>query len=69
VESDLARLPAIHEDDGHFDESATCSFCFKSKKSVAHLVVGPGVAICDECVTLAAEIIDELKGTRESGGS
>jgi ClpX C4-type zinc finger len=36
-----------------------CSFCGKSKEQVGRLVAGPGVFICDECVRLCAEILDE----------
>ncbi|MGC5615916.1 ATP-dependent Clp protease ATP-binding subunit ClpX [Georgenia sp. Z1491] len=37
----------------------TCSFCGKSQKQVKKLIGGPGVYICDECVELCNEIIDE----------
>ena len=36
-----------------------CSFCGKSQKQVAQLIAGPGVYICDECVELCNEIIEE----------
>src|SRR3954464_14318722 len=36
-----------------------CSFCGKSKKQVQQLIAGPGVYICDECVELCNEIIEE----------
>ena len=36
-----------------------CSFCGKTQKQVAQLIAGPGVYICDECVELCNEIIDE----------
>jgi len=36
-----------------------CSFCGKSQKQVKKLIAGPGVYICDECVDLCNEIIDE----------
>jgi len=37
-----------------------CSFCRKARAQVKALVNGPnGVAICDECVALAVEIIEE----------
>lgn len=36
-----------------------CSFCGKSQKQVQQLIAGPGVYICDECVELCTEIIDE----------
>jgi len=36
-----------------------CSFCGKSQDDVRRLVAGPGVYICDECIELCQEIIDE----------
>ena len=39
-----------------------CSFCGKTQKEVRKLIAGPGVYICDECVTLCGEIIaDEIE--------
>lgn len=40
-------------------ETVDCSFCNKSQKEVRKLIAGPGVYICDECVSLCAEIISE----------
>jgi hypothetical protein len=37
---------------------ASCSFCGKPNTTVAKLVAGPGVYICDECVALAQQVID-----------
>jgi ATP-dependent Clp protease ATP-binding subunit ClpX len=43
-----------------------CSFCGKSQKQVKKLIAGPGVYICDECIDLCNEIIEEeLAGTAE----
>ena len=43
-----------------FDEKQLkCSFCGKSQDQVKRLVAGPGVYICDECIELCQEIIDE----------
>jgi len=36
-----------------------CSFCGKSQKQVKRLIAGPGVYICDECIDLCNEIIEE----------
>ena len=36
-----------------------CSFCGKSQRQVKKLIAGPGVYICDECIELCNEIIDE----------
>ena len=45
-----------------------CSFCGKSQKQVAQLIAGPGVYICDECVELCNEIIEErLAEANEEG--
>ena len=38
-----------------------CSFCGKSQKQVIKLIAGPGVYICDECIELCVEIIEEEK--------
>ena len=37
----------------------TCSFCGKSQKQVKKLIAGGGVFICDECIELCNEIIEE----------
>ncbi len=45
-----------------------CSFCGKSQKQVKKLIAGPGVYICDECIDLCNEIIEEeLSEAAESG--
>ncbi len=41
------------------DNRLKCSFCGKSQKQVKKLIAGPGVYICDECVDLCNEILDE----------
>lgn len=38
-----------------------CSFCGKGQKEVKKLIAGPGVYICDECIDLCMDIIDEEK--------
>jgi ATP-dependent Clp protease ATP-binding subunit ClpX len=46
------------------NEQLLCSFCGKSQRQVKKLIAGPGVYICDECIDLCNEIIDEeLTGT------
>ena len=42
-------------------QASKCSFCGKSQKQVIKLIAGPGVYICDECIELCVEIIDEEK--------
>ena len=44
-----------------------CSFCGKSQKQVQQLIAGPGVYICDECVELCNEIIEERMAESGSG--
>ena len=44
------------------DEQLKCSFCGKSQRQVKKLIAGPGVYICDECIDLCNEIIDEELG-------
>ncbi|MCL1839174.1 MAG: ATP-dependent Clp protease ATP-binding subunit ClpX [Propionibacteriaceae bacterium] len=48
-------MPAI----GESSEVLKCSFCGKSQKQVKKLIAGPGVYICDECIDLCNEIIEE----------
>lgn len=43
----------------HEEEQLKCSFCGKSQDQVRKLVAGPGVFICDECIGLCTDIIDE----------
>ncbi len=44
---------------GESGELLKCSFCGKSQKQVKKLIAGPGVYICDECIDLCNEIIEE----------
>jgi len=44
-----------------------CSFCGKTQKQVQQLIAGPGVYICDECVELCNEIIDERMAEAAQG--
>lgn len=54
------------------DDKVRCSFCGKSQQQVRKLIAGPnGAYICDECVEICAEIIDEEleeAGPREHKG-
>ena len=45
-----------------------CSFCGKSQKQVQQLIAGPGVYICDECVELCNEIIEERMAESSADG-
>ncbi|MDR2931335.1 MAG: ATP-dependent Clp protease ATP-binding subunit ClpX [Propionibacteriaceae bacterium] len=52
---------------GESSDLLKCSFCGKSQKQVRKLLAGPGVYICDECIDLCNEIIDEeLSGAVEA---
>lgn len=47
------------------NDNLSCSFCGKSQEQVRKLVAGQGVYICDECVELCAEIVEEEVGLEE----
>ena len=55
-----------------FDAHLKCSFCGKSQEQVRKLIAGPGVYICDECIDLCNEILDEelidTQGGSRQGG-
>ena len=42
-----------------FDAHLKCSFCGKAQDQVRKLIAGPGVYVCDECIDLCNEILDE----------
>jgi ATP-dependent Clp protease ATP-binding subunit ClpX len=44
---------------GHEEDNLFCSFCGKNQKEVKKLIAGPAVYICDECIQLCSEIIEE----------
>ena len=44
---------------GESSDLLKCSFCGKSQKQVKKLIAGPGVYICDECIDLCNEIVEE----------
>ena len=50
-----------------FDAHLKCSFCGKSQDQVRKLIAGPGVYICDECIDLCNEILDEELVDSQSG--
>lgn len=52
-----------------FDAHLKCSFCGKSQEQVRKLIAGPGVYICDECIDLCNEILDEELVDVQGGGS
>ncbi|MBM3708473.1 MAG: ATP-dependent Clp protease ATP-binding subunit ClpX, partial [Actinobacteria bacterium] len=54
------------QNDSKKSDFLKCSFCNKSQNQVRKLIAGPGVYICDECIYLCNEIIDEeLKEEKE----
>ncbi|MDA2968505.1 MAG: ATP-dependent Clp protease ATP-binding subunit ClpX [Actinomycetota bacterium] len=53
---------------GDSAELVKCSFCGKSQKQVKKLIAGPGVYVCNECIDLCNEIIDE-ENTEETTAS
>jgi len=56
----------LSPNDGKKSDFLKCSFCGKSQNQVKKLIAGPGVYVCNECVDLCNEIIDEeLKEERE----
>ena len=63
-EETYARMARI----GDGSDLLKCSFCAKSQKQVKKLIAGPGVYICDECIDLCNEIIEEeLSESSETG--
>ena len=55
---------------GRNDERLRCSFCGKTQDQVRKLIAGPnGAYICDECVDVCAEIIDEELENDEFDGN
>lgn len=50
------------------DETLHCSFCGKSQHEVRKLIAGPTVYICDECVELCTDIIQEEEQASRGGG-
>lgn len=55
---------------GRSDDEIRCSFCGKSQGQVRKLIAGPkGAYICDECVDICAEIIEEEFENEEEAGT
>ena len=47
------------EEENKENQELHCSFCGKSQKEVRKLIAGPGVNICDSCVSLCSEVVDK----------
>jgi ATP-dependent protease Clp ATPase subunit len=60
-EARRARLEGTSSD----DDALRCSFCDKSKRQVEKLIAGPNVYICDECVDLCNEILEEESAAKQ----
>ena len=41
------------------DKTIKCSFCGKKQEEVERIIAGPGVYICDECIGVCSEIVNE----------
>jgi ATP-dependent Clp protease ATP-binding subunit ClpX len=52
---------------GDDQDNLFCSFCGKNQKDVKKLIAGPAVYICDECIQLCSEIINEENDRRGEG--
>ncbi len=49
------------------DKQIACSFCGKTQDQVKKIVAGPGVYICNECIDLCKQIIDDEKNASSIG--
>lgn len=49
---------------GSAGSALQCSFCGKAQHEVIKIIAGPGVYICDQCVDLCGDIIEEEVGER-----
>jgi len=50
------------------DKNIRCSFCGKRQEEVKRLIAGPGVYICDECVSLCLQYLEDLDGMENPAG-
>ncbi|MCQ2421358.1 MAG: ATP-dependent Clp protease ATP-binding subunit ClpX, partial [Clostridia bacterium] len=51
------------------DKNIRCSFCGKRQEEVNRLIAGPGVYICDECVSLCLQYLEDLDGMENPAGN
>ncbi len=49
----------MSRDDDRREKNIRCSFCHKTQNQVGKIIAGPGVYICDECIGLCQDILDE----------
>ncbi|MEJ7624208.1 MAG: ATP-dependent Clp protease ATP-binding subunit ClpX [Pyrinomonadaceae bacterium] len=52
---------------GRYEELLACSFCGKSQNDVRKLIAGPGVYVCNECIDICNEIINDDEQTAVAG--
>ena len=55
-----AQKPDIQPASSAYQSLLNCSFCNEPQDRVTKLIAGPGVYICDRCIALCQEILDEL---------
>jgi hypothetical protein len=73
IEATQSAEPDRQAYDPRFKEVLSCSFCGKTQHEVKELIAGPSVFVCDECVGLCNDIIDDnefsrlLEADEESG--
>ena len=60
------ELPPVAKDNG--EKNIKCSFCGKKQGQVQRIIAGPGVYICNECVDLCNDILDEDMSYEEPAG-
>ena len=60
--------PLTPDQEAAWKASLKCSFCGKSFRQVENVVAGPNVAICNECVDLAVEILADERASRGGSG-
>ena len=73
IEATQSAEPDRQAHDPRFKEVLSCSFCGKTQHEVKELIAGPSVFVCDECVGLCNDIIDDNEFSRlleadEEGG-
>jgi ClpX C4-type zinc finger protein/glyoxalase superfamily protein len=61
IEVAQSRAPATAHEPAPQKAALHCSFCGKSQHDVSCLVAGPAVFICDECVALCDDIVEDEK--------
>ena len=65
VDRPVSQKPEIRPATSGYRSVLHCSFCNEPQDRVAKLIAGPGVYICDRCVALCQEILDEQLGNSE----